>query len=156
LNAAIGVSITHVPYRGGGAAMQDLIAGRIDYECVIANVAISQIESKTVTAIALLASNRSPILPNVPSAREQGLVDLDVDVWYALFVPRGTPAAIVRKLHDATVATMEMPSVQKRLQEIGATVVAPERRSPDYLEKFVESEIKKWAGVIKAANIKAD
>ena len=156
LNAAIGVNITHVPYRGGGAAMQDLIAGRIDYQCVIANVAISQIESKTVKAIALLAQDRSPILPNVASAHEQGFADLDVDVWYALFLPRGTPAAIVRKLHDATVAAMETPSVQKRLQEIGATVVAPERRSPDYLEKFVESEIKKWAAVIKAANIKAD
>jgi tripartite-type tricarboxylate transporter receptor subunit TctC len=156
LNAAIGVNITHVPYRGGGAAMQDLIAGRIDYQCVIANVAMSQIESKTVRAIALLASDRSPILPNVASAHEQGFVDLDVDVWYALFLPRGTPPAIVRKLHDATVAAMETPSVQRRLQEIGATVVAPERRSPDYLEKFVESEIKKWAAVIKAANIKAD
>jgi tripartite-type tricarboxylate transporter receptor subunit TctC len=156
LNAAIGVNITHVPYRGGGAAMQHLIAGRIDYQCVIANVAISQIESKAVKAIALLASDRSPALPNVASAREQGLADLDVDVWYALFVPRGTPAVIVRKLHDATVAAMETPSVQKRLQDIGATVVAPERRSSDYLQTFVESEIKKWARVITAANIRAD
>jgi tripartite-type tricarboxylate transporter receptor subunit TctC len=156
LNAAIGVSITHVPYRGGGAAMQDLIASRIDYQCVIANVAVAQIESKMVKGIALLSSKRAPILPNLASSLEQGIANVDVDVWYALFLPRGTPAGIVRKLHDATVAAMETPSVQKRLQEIGATVVAPERRSPDYLQKFVEREIKKWAEVIKAANIRAD
>jgi tripartite-type tricarboxylate transporter receptor subunit TctC len=156
LNTAIGVNITHVPYRGGGAAMQDLIAGRIDYQCVIVNVAVSQIESKTVKGIALLTSERATILPNVASAREQGVANVNVDVWYALFLPRGAPAAIVRKLHDATVAAMETPSVQKRLQEIGATVVAPERRSPSYLQKFVESEIEKWAEVIKAANIRAD
>jgi tripartite-type tricarboxylate transporter receptor subunit TctC len=155
-NAAIGVKITHVPYRGGGAAMQDLIAGRIDYQCVIANVATPQIEAGTIKAIAVLTKDRTPVLPNVPSAQEQGLAGVDVNVWYALFAPKGTPAAVVRKLHDAAVAAMETPSMQKALKDIGATVVAPERRSPEYLRRFVESEVKTWATVIRSANIDLD
>src|SRR4029077_11631052 len=72
-NAAIGVNVTHVPYRGGGPAMQDLIAGRIDYQCPLIAIAIQQIESRNVKAIAILSRNRSPSLPNLPSAHEQGL-----------------------------------------------------------------------------------
>lgn len=154
LNAAIGVNITHVPYRGGAPAMQDLIAGRIDYQCLLAALAIPQIESKTVKAIAILTRNRSAILPSLASAHEQGLTNFETSTWNAVFLPRGTPSAVVQKLHDATVATMNTPAVQERLKQIGAELVAPERRSPTYLQKFVESEIEKWAAPIKAANIK--
>ena len=156
LNVAIGISITHIPYRGGGPAMQDLIAGRIDYQCPIAPVAIPQIEGKQVKAIAILAKDRSPILSNVASAHEQGLVDSDATTWYSMFLPKGTPAAIIKKLSDATVAAIDTPALRQRLKEIGATVVAPERRSPEYLQKFVESEIKKWATVIKASGLPMD
>jgi tripartite-type tricarboxylate transporter receptor subunit TctC len=153
LDAAIGVNVTHIPYRGGGAAMQDLIAGRIDYQCPLIAIALPQIESKTVKAIAILSRNRSPSLPDVGSAREQGLVDLDASNWSGFFLPRDTPLAIVEKLHDATIATMNTPAVQARLKEIGADLVAPERRSSQYLTKFVVSEIDKWAGPIKAAGV---
>lgn len=153
LNAAIGVNVTHIPYRGGGPAMQDLIAGRIDYQCAVNTAAMPQIASNTIKAIAILAHNRSPSLPDVASAHEQGLTNFEAGVWYALFLPKGTPAAIVRKLHDATVAAMEMPSAQARMKAIGADLVAPERRSPEYLQKFVESEIEKWAAPIKAAGV---
>ena len=156
LNVAIGISITHIPYRGGGPAMQDLIAGRIDYQCPIAPVAIPQIEGKQVKAIAILAKDRSPILSNVASAHEQGLADFDATTWYAMFLPKGTPAAIIKKLSDATVAAIDTPALRQRLKEIGATVMAPERRSPEYLQKFVESEIKKWATVIKASGLSMD
>ena len=87
------------------------------------------------------------------SAHEQGLTDFETGSWSAFFLPRATPPAIVRKLHGATVAAMNTPSVQQRLQELGATVVAPERRSPEYLQKFVESEITRWATVIKASGV---
>src|SRR5580704_13996922 len=102
LNAAIGVIITHVPYRGAAPAMQDLIAGRIDYQCPDTPIAISQIESKTVKAIAILTRDRSPSLPALASAHEQGLTDFAASNWFAVFLPRGTHAAIVQKLHDAT------------------------------------------------------
>jgi len=156
LNATVGVSITHVPYRGTGPATQDLIAGRIDYLCPLGATAIPQILSDQVKAIAILSKERSPLLPDLASAHEQGLADFDASTWNAAFLPKGTPASIVQKLHAATVATMDTPSVQERLKDIGATVVPPERRSPDYLQTFVESEIAKWAVSIKAAGISAD
>lgn len=150
-NAAIGVNIIHVPYRGGGQAMQDLIAGLVDYLCPTTPIAIAQIEAKLVKAIALLARDRSPTLPALASAHEQGLTNFETGSWSAFFLPRATPPEIVRKLHNVTVAAMNTPSVQQRLRELGATVVASERRSPEYLKKFVESELARWAAVIKAS-----
>ena len=156
LNSAIAINVTHVPYRCAAPAMQDLIAGRIDYGCFEPPITVPQVESKAVQAIAILTKNRSPTLPNLASAHEQGLKDFEAHSWYAIFLPKGTPAPIVRKLHDATIAAMNTPAVHAKLQEIGAIVVASERRSPEYLQKFVESEIEKWAGPIKAANIRIE
>jgi len=152
-NAAIGVDVTHIAYRGGGPAMQDLIAGRIDYQCPNAAAAIPQLEGSMVKAIAIMTKDRSLILPNLASAREQGLKDFEAENWVAFFLPRATPTAIIRKLNEATIAAMNRPVVQERLRELGAEVVAAERRSPEYLRKFVESEIKKWAETIKASGL---
>ena len=130
LNAAIGITVTHVPYRGATPAMADLIAGRIDYQCPDTPIAIAQIESKTVKAIAILTRDRSPSLPDQASAHEQGLTDFDASNWFALFLPKGTPAAIVQKLHAAAVATIDAPAVKLRMREIGADLVTDDRRSP--------------------------
>jgi tripartite-type tricarboxylate transporter receptor subunit TctC len=156
LNAAIGVNIAHVPYRGGGPAMQDLIAGRIDYFCTLSGTVASQVEGKLVKPIANLSRERSPMLPALATAQEQGLKDFEASTWFGFFVPQHTPAAVIRKLHDATVATIETPSVQERLKEVGAMTVAPERRSPEYMQKFVASEIEKNAAPLKAAGISMD
>jgi tripartite-type tricarboxylate transporter receptor subunit TctC len=155
INAAIGVSVTHVPYRGGGPAMTDLLAGRIDYQCALANIAMPQIEAKQAKGIAVMGRDRSPILPEIGTAQEQGLPDFEASAWNAIFLPKDTPADIVEKLHGAIVATMETPFVRNRLTELGAVIVPPERRSSAYLQKFVEGEIEKWAATIKAANIQA-
>jgi len=155
-NSAAGLNITHVPYRGGALAMQDLLGGRIDYVRNIVTTAISQIEGKLIKPMAILGKNRTPILPNVPSAADQGLPDLDAAAWYAFFLPKGTPAPIVQKLREATIATIETPAVQERLKEIGADLVAPERRSTDYLTKFVVSEIERWGAPLKAAGVTAE
>jgi tripartite-type tricarboxylate transporter receptor subunit TctC len=156
LNAAIGVTITHSPYRGGASAMQDLIAGRIDYQCPAAELAIPHIQGNSVKAIAILTKNRSPALPNLASAHEQGLANFDAGAWFAFVLPKGTPAAIVQQLHNATVAAMNTPAVQERLKEFGSVLVAPERRSPEYLQQFIQSEIEKWATFIRAASIKPE
>jgi tripartite-type tricarboxylate transporter receptor subunit TctC len=156
LNTTIGVNIPHIPYRGGGAAMQDLIAGRIDYQCPAAELAMPHIRGNSVKAIAILTKMRSPILPNLASAHEQGLADFEAGAWFAFALPKGTPPAIVQKLHDVTVATMDTPGVRERLQEFGEDLVAPERRSPEYLQKFIANETEKWAGALKAANIEAE
>jgi tripartite-type tricarboxylate transporter receptor subunit TctC len=156
LNAAIGVNVTHIPYRGGAPAMQDLIGGRIDYACPTATTAIPAIEGKQVKPIAILSESRSPALPTLASAHEQGLANFEAGAWGAFFLPKGTPGPIVQKLHDATVAAMETPFVQSRLKELGTTVVAPDRRSSEYLAKFVAREMQKWGAVINGANIKVE
>ncbi len=155
-NTAIGVNVTHVPYRGKAPAKQDLIAGRTDYMCAGLAQVKPQVEGNLIKAVAILAKNRLAVLPNLPTAHEQGLTDFDTYVWFAFFLPKGTPSPIVQKLNEATVAAMNTSSVQQRLKELGVTVVAPERQSPEYLQKFVVSEIEKWAPVIRRANVKAD
>jgi tripartite-type tricarboxylate transporter receptor subunit TctC len=156
LNSAIGVNATHIPYRAAAMALQELIAGRMDYLCPIASTAIALIEAHQIKAIATLAKNRSSVLPNLASAQEQGLAGFEAYIWSGIFLPKGTPAAVVQKLHDAIVATMNTPAVRERLQDIGAELVAPERRSGDYLAKFVGSEIEKWAAAIKAGGVSID
>ena len=153
LNAAIGVNITHVPYRGSAPALQDLIAGRIDYHCLNAAAAIPHLEGRTAKAITMLTRSRSPTFPNIPTAQEQGLRDFVADNWLAFFLPKGAPAPIVQRLNEASIAAMTTPAVQARLKEIGADVVAPERRSPEFLQAFVAGEIEKWAGAIRAAGV---
>jgi tripartite-type tricarboxylate transporter receptor subunit TctC len=155
-NVAIGVHVTHVPYRGGAPALQDLIGGRIDYLCLTDLTARAQIDSGTIKGIAVLGPNRSPNLPNLASAREQGLADFDVAIWYGLAAPKAVPAAIVRKLHDATVAAMELPVVQTQTHKMGADLVSPDERSSEYFQNFLESEIAKWGKTIKASGIALD
>ena len=156
LNAAIGLNVVHVPYRGGAAAMQDLVAGRIDYQCALIALAMPHIESRKVKALAVLIRKRSTTLPNIASADEQGLTDFEVSTWNAFFLPKGTPPAIVQKLHDATIAAIDQPFVQERLKQIGAEPAPPERRSQHSLQKLVESEVGKWSGVIKGAGVTAE
>ena len=156
LNAATGINTTHVPYRGGGPAMLDLIAGQVHYMCSNSASALPQIASNTLKGIALLARGRSSLLPSLATAHEQGLVDFEAITWNAFFLPKGTPAPIIKKLNDAVVEAMSTPTVGSRMQELGVDLVAPERRSPEYLQKFVESEIAKWAVPIKAAGVIMD
>jgi tripartite-type tricarboxylate transporter receptor subunit TctC len=151
LNTAMGIEVTHVPYRGAAPAMQDLIAGRIDYQCPDSPIAIPQVESRAVKAIAVLTRERSPGLPAQPTAHEQGLTNFDAANWFAFFFPRATPAAIVERLHAATVATLESPIAKSRMGEIGADITPPERRSPRYLQQFIDNEIEKWAAPIRAS-----
>ncbi len=156
LNAAMGVTVTPVPYRGAPEGLQDVIAGRIDYYCPVVAAAIAQIRNNTMKAIAVLSRDRSPALPTLASAHEQGLIDFEATYWNGFFLPKGTPASIVKKLHDAAVATIDTPAVQDRLKVFGLTIVAPDRRSPDYLAQFVRTEIKKWSGPVKASGVSLD
>jgi len=136
--------------------MQDLIAGRVDYLCPLIALAISQIESRNIKAIAALSHTPSAVLPALASAHQQGLVDFELSTWNAFFLPKGTPTAIVAKLRDATDAAISTPEMRERLKQIGADVAPPEHRSQDYLSSFIESEITKWAVMIKAAGLTAE
>jgi tripartite-type tricarboxylate transporter receptor subunit TctC len=156
LNSVIGANATHVPYRSTALALQDIIGGRIDYACPIASTALSQVESGQIKGIAMLSKDRSPALPNLPSAHEQDLTDFEAYIWNGVFLPKGTPPEIAQKLHAALAETVNSPEVQARVQQVGGSIVAPERRSPQYLQDFVASEITKWAGPIRAAGVSID
>lgn len=153
LNAALGTNVQHVPYRGSAPAMTDLQSGRVDFMCEIVSTALPQIEGGTVTALATLTKTRSPVLKDLPTADEQGLKDFEAYTWNAFFLPKATPDAIAKRLRDATVEAMNAPAVRQRLEQLGATLVAPERTTPDYLAGFVRSEIAKWAAPIKASGV---
>jgi tripartite-type tricarboxylate transporter receptor subunit TctC len=156
LNYLIGVDITHVPYRGTGPAMQDLQGGRIDYLCEVVSTAKPQIDGGTVKPIAIMTKERSPALPNVPTGIEQGVPDLEAYTWNALFLPKGAPADVVKKINDATVQAMNTPAVRERLSQLGAVIVSNERATPEFLGQFVKDEIAKWAGPIKASGVTVD
>jgi tripartite-type tricarboxylate transporter receptor subunit TctC len=153
LNSTIGVEVTHVPFRNVVQGLQEVMAGRVDYDCVSLPLALPQIAGKTVKPIAILSKTRSSSLPDLPSAHEQGLTDFDLPSWYALFLPAKTPQPIIQKLNRATVAALEMPLLQQRLKQLGGDVIAPERRSPEYLAQFLTAEIEKWEGPIKASGV---
>ena len=155
LNSAMGTNITHVPYKGTGPAMQDLVGGRIDFLCEIVSTAKPQIDGGSVKALAIMTTERSPVLPNLATTREQGL-DVQAYTWNAIFLPKGAPADVVKKLHDAAVAAMNTPAVKDRLQGLGASLVGPDRQSSDYLGKFVADEIKKWEAPIKASGVQVE
>ena len=123
LDGFMGTKITHVPYRGAGPAMQDLIGGRIDYMCEQISTAFPQIEGGQVKAFAILGPDRVSVLPNLPTAQEQGLPNFDCGAWSALVLPPGTPEAIVRRLNQASSEAIDTPSVRERLQAVGVTII---------------------------------
>ena len=153
LNAALGIEPVHVPYRGSAPAMQDLIAGRIDYFCALGAAAMAPLEAGSAKPIALLTSERSDLFPGLATSTEQGLPGVDSWFWTAFFFPRDTPDAIVRKLHDATTSTLNSPTIVERLRKAGVTPVAPALRTPAYLQTFVRKEAENWAAMVKASGV---
>lgn len=153
LNTALGVNVTHVPYRGEGPAQQDLIGGRIDYMCSTIQTGAALAKQGSVKGIAVMAPRRVPIIADLATTSEQGLAGVEASVWNAFFLPRGTPEPIVRKLNKAMSDTVDDPNVRKRLEDLGLEIAAPERRTPEYLAKFVPEEIARWTKVVKAAGI---
>ena len=156
INAKVGVDITHIPYRGGGPAANDLIGGQIDYMCGNLGTGKGRIEGKQVKALALLSRERSAMMPELATAHEQGLTDIDLPTWTAFFLPKGAPTAIVDKLNEVTHAAMDTPAIKSRMLDIGVIGIAPERRSADYLAKYVAEEVARWEGPIKAGGLQVD
>jgi tripartite-type tricarboxylate transporter receptor subunit TctC len=156
LNMAMGVNVTHVPFRGAGPVMQELIGGRIDYMCDTIQTGAAQAKAGTVKGIAVMAPKRVPIIADLATTGEQGLPGVEATVWNAFFLPKGTPDPIVRKLNKAMSDTVDNPGIHKRLQELGLEILPPEQRTPEYLAKYLPQDIERWGKVIKAAGIVAD
>lgn len=156
LNLAMGVNVTHVPYRGEGPAQEDLIGGRIDYMCSTIQTGAALVQQGSVKGIAVMAPHRVKIIPDLPTTGEQGLPDVEASVWDAYFLPRGTPDPIVRKLNKAMSDALDDPNVRKRLEDLGLDIVPPDHRTPEYLGKFLPEDIARWAKVIHAAGVSAN
>jgi tripartite-type tricarboxylate transporter receptor subunit TctC len=152
-NHLTGADLIHVPYRGLSEATNDLLGGQIDtlFDQVV--TATPHIVNDTENAIVVTIPTRSPSIPNVSSSTEAGLPALQTVAWTALFMPKGTPGAIIQRINAAVQKAMQDPTVSKRLAEIGADVPLPDQRSPDALRHLVNAEVDKWLPLIKAAGI---
>jgi tripartite-type tricarboxylate transporter receptor subunit TctC len=156
LTLAAKTNVTHVPYRGEGPAMQDVIAGRMDFMCATIQSGAAQARQGNVKGIAIMAEKRSSIAPDLATTGEQGLPGVESSVWNAFFVPKGTPDAIVRKLNKAMSDMVDNPAIHKRLEELGLEIVPRDRRSPEYLSQQLPEEIARWKKVVQDAGISID
>jgi tripartite-type tricarboxylate transporter receptor subunit TctC len=147
---------TAKPYRGSALAVQDLIAGRIDFMADQISTALPQIRGGSVKAIATLGLERAPGLEELATADEQGIKGLDCGSWGSFSFPKGTPRDIVLRLAKASNEAVETPSVRRRLESLGVVVPNAKRRTPEYLVEFVRSELERWAVPIKASGVSAD
>lgn len=155
LDQAMGVKVTHVPYRGSALAMQDLLGGRIDYMCEQISTAVQQVKAGTVKPIAVMGLSRSAVLPDVPSAQEEG-VDIDCASLSAFVFPKGTPEAVVRRLAEATNKAVETAFVRERFATLGVSIEPPERRTMDYFTRALPREIARAASVVKSGGLSAE
>jgi tripartite-type tricarboxylate transporter receptor subunit TctC len=155
LNSIMGVNPQTVPYRGTGPAMNDLVAGQVDYLCdQVVNVA-PQVRAGTIKAFAVAQMARNQALPDVPTTTEAGLPAYQVVVWNAMLAPKGTPAPVVTRLNEALKAALADAGVRARLAELGADLPTDVQATPAGLQAFIEAEIAKWTPVIKAAGVTA-
>jgi tripartite-type tricarboxylate transporter receptor subunit TctC len=153
LKTNLGIDMTHVPYKGGGPAMTATISGETDITILGAVITVPQIKGGNLKALAVLGKKRTPALPQVPTASEQGLTNFDVSSWVGVLVPAGTPAAIIDKINNAFAQALKTPAVQARMVEQGNEVVAS---SPAQFGVFLNQESVKWAKVIKDNNIQLE
>ena len=151
LHAAIGIKPTMIPFTGTAPVLNAMLGGEVDYECDPVLGTLSQVQAGNVKALAVAARKRSPLLPDVPTSHEQGLPEFDIAPFYAVFVPSGTPQAVVDKLAAALSKGLDEEAVQKRLTELGADSVEQSRRGPTALADLVKSEAARLTPVLKAA-----
>jgi tripartite-type tricarboxylate transporter receptor subunit TctC len=149
LHSLLGVQPNRVAYRGSGPALNDLVAGQVDYMCdQIVNLT-PQIQGGTIKAFAIATTERNPALPNVPTTKEAGLPEFQVSAWNAIFAPKGTPKDVVTRLNDALVKALDDANTRKRLLDLGGDVPDRAGRSPEALSKLVLTEVARWASVFK-------
>lgn len=155
-NSVVKVKPTMVAYRGTGPALNDLMGNTVDFMTdQIVNVA-PQIQGNNIKAFAIATPERSPVLPNVPTTKEAGLEGYEVSAWNAVFAPKGTPPDVVKKLSDALIKSLEDENTKKRLLDLGGVIPTATERTPEALQKLVESEVARWTPVLKAAGATAE
>ena len=153
LNQMAGLSILHVPYKGGAACQTDIMGGQVDISFQNLGAVTNYIKGNRMKALAVTAKARHPQLPEVPSAVEAGFPDLVVTSWQAVAAPAKTPPEIVAKLHDASVKALRSPDIKSRMEQIGFDVVAS---SPQEFGKFMQEEVDRWTRVVQKGGIKPE
>jgi len=156
LQKETGTRFQFVPYRGGGPAMQDLVAGQVDMLIVQAAVALPQVRAGAIKAYAATAKGRFAAAPNIPTVDEAGLPGLHISGWFGLYAPKNTPRPAIDKLNGAVVDALADATVRSRLAEVGQEITPREQQTPEALAAFTKAEIEKWWPIIKAANIKGE
>jgi len=151
-----GTRFVLVPYRGGGPAMQDLVAGHIDMLLIQAAVALPQVRAGAIKAHAVMAGSRFAAAPNIPTVDEMGLPGLHISGWFGLYTPKGTPRVVIDRLNAAVVDALADAAVRSRLADVGQDIPPREKQTPEALGAFNKAEIEKWWPIIKAANIKGE
>jgi tripartite-type tricarboxylate transporter receptor subunit TctC len=151
LHSALGIKPTMIPFTGTAPVLNAMLSGQVDYECDPVLGTLSQVQAGNVKALAVAARKRSPLLPDVPTSYEQGLPEFDIAPFYAVFVPTGTPQAIVDKLVDALNKGLNEDAVKKRLAELGAESAEQERRGPKALTDLIKAESARLLPILKAA-----
>lgn len=150
LTSQLGTKSIVAAYRGTGPALNDLVGGQVDYMCdQIVNL-VEQVKGGAIKAYAIATPERSPALPGVPTTREAGLPDFQVSAWNALFAPKGVPQDVAAKLNATLVAALDDANTRKRLLELGSVIPDKAGRSPQALQKLVESEVGRWSPILKA------
>jgi tripartite-type tricarboxylate transporter receptor subunit TctC len=152
-NILTGAKLTHVPYKGVNLAMQDVIAGRIDFVVIGVPAAAPHVKSGKLRALAVIAPQRLPALPEVPTVAEAGLPGFEVTTWYGILAPAGTPRPIIAHLNAELVKAMHSPEMKERLAGIGTE---PVTNTPEEFAAYIHAEIAKWGDVIRKANLRAD
>ena len=149
-----GVQMTHIPYRGGALAIQSVMAGDTQLTFGTSPSVLPQANGGRLLALAVSTRERSQLVPGLPGMREAGLPEYNLEFWYGMFVPAGTPPAIVRKIYDATVTAMQQPSVKAALAREGTEVSVS--ASPEQFNDFLTEDGKFWVNLVKTAKVKVD
>src|SRR5207302_2389702 len=151
-----GVKLQYVPYRGTGPAMNDLVAGQIDLIVDQTSNSIGQVRAGNIRAYAVTSDKRLESAPDVPTTDEAGLPGFHMTLWSGLWVPKGTPKAIVAKLNAAAVDALNDPAVRKQLENLGLQMPSKDQLAPEALGAWQKAEMEKWWPMIKAANVKVE
>lgn len=153
-NQMAGTQIQHIPYKGTGPALNDLLGGQVSMSFTDILTALPHVKSGTLRAIGLASANRSAALPDLPTLSEEGLKGYDVSVFFGIVAPKGTPEPIVRKLNQAFIQAMSEPEVKSTLASQG--IVEADDKTPQGLATFIDKEVPKWAKLIQSAHITLD
>jgi tripartite-type tricarboxylate transporter receptor subunit TctC len=155
-NFTLGLNITHVPYRGEGPALQDVIADRIDYMCTTAQSGTAQSKQGAVKGLAVMSPRRTAANPDLLTTGEQGVPGIEATVWNGFFFPKGTPKPIIEKTQKAIETILNKPETRAKMEQMGLEILPPEQRTAEYLTQFLKQDIERWGKVIKAAGIAVD